>query len=83
MEHKGAFVAPGDVFALASDGAVLATVIGPSNHVYRLPAGSSVWQDLGPQPDSNSPNPAYYPTPSSSVLWYSGDSMATATYPPA
>jgi hypothetical protein len=80
---KGLFVVPTDVFALASDGAVLATVIDPTIHVYRLPAGNSVWQDLGPQPDPNSANPTYYPTPTGSVLWFSGASMVTATYPSA
>jgi hypothetical protein len=78
------YVAPTDVFALASDGAVLATVIEPTIHVYRLPAGSTVWQDLGPQPGPNNPNPAYYPTPTGSVLWLSGPgSTFTATYPSA
>jgi hypothetical protein len=79
------YVALADVFALASDSAVLATVFEPAMHVYRLPAGSTVWQDLGPQPGSNNPNPApaYFPTLTGSVLWWSGASLFTATYPSA
>lgn len=77
------YFAPLDVFAIAGDSAVLATALGPSLHVFRLPAGATVWQDLGPQPDSNSPGPAYYPTSSGGVLWFSGANVFTATYPSA
>jgi photosystem II stability/assembly factor-like uncharacterized protein len=69
------------VFAIAGDGAVLATALGQSIHVYRLPADATVWQDLGPQPDSNSPGPAYYPASSSDILWSGSGNGFTATYP--
>jgi hypothetical protein len=87
VEHspKGfQFYASGGAFAIAADGAVLASAVESPMHIYRLPAGATVWQDLGPQPNSSSAGPTYYPTVSGGVLWWSGGAGAsTATYPPA
>jgi hypothetical protein len=78
---KGQHVASATVLALASDGAALATVFESSVHIYRLPAGGAVWEDLGPAPTSS--NPTYYPTPTSGVFWLSGSDVFTAKYPSA
>jgi hypothetical protein len=80
---KPAYFAPLDVFAIASDGAVLTTALAGPTHVYRLPAISTTWQDLGPMPDTAGASPAYYPTTSGDVFWYNGDRLYTAAYPPA
>lgn len=77
------FTAPAFAFAIADDGAILATVIGPPpEHIYRLPVGASAWQDMGPLPTSFYNGPQYFPAPGSGLLWFSGQSSAyTATYP--
>ncbi len=77
------YTAPMFAFAIADDGAVLATTGSVSTlDVYRLPAGSSTWQDLGPQPTPSYSGPQYFLTPLGSLLWVSGYSGAyTATYP--
>jgi hypothetical protein len=80
---KGQLVASGNVFALAGDGAALATVFESSVHLYRLPAGGSVWEDLGPTPTSSSPGPTYFPTPTGGALWLTSSNVFTAVYPPA
>jgi hypothetical protein len=79
---KGTFVYPVGVVAIASDGAILAVLIGPpTNVVYRLPADTQQWQSLGPDPGSAFPI-AYYPAPGSGVLWaLSEQGLLTADYP--
>jgi hypothetical protein len=61
----------GDVFAIASDGALLALLPGPDtspNTLYRLSPGASQWQSLGDVP---APwyTVSYFPTPGSGVFW--------------
>jgi photosystem II stability/assembly factor-like uncharacterized protein len=77
------FFAPAGVFALTYDGAALAMAVTASSHVYRLPAGGSAWQDLGPAPTYNDSGPRYSPTPTGGSLWLTGSDVFTAAYPPA
>lgn len=73
------FIAPMDVFALASDGSILATVqnINAAMTLYRLPAAATAWQILGPV--SNFDSPTFCSGPGSGVLWEEGPS-GTLTY---
>ncbi len=82
---KGNFVPPTDVFALADDGAVLATGSSPNDPTtdmeYRLTPGAQSWQ-MFPAPPKRESTITYYPSPGSGVLWewtYSGP--FTASYP--
>lgn len=82
---KGTFALPATVFALASDGAVLASAIISGDPVvgneYRLMPGARMWQSLG-EPTAAIGEVQYYPAPSGGVLW--GDFAAgyvTASYP--
>jgi hypothetical protein len=79
------FYASVSVFALASDGAVLATAMSvtATTRLYRLPADSSVWQDLGPTPTYSSLGPTYSLTSTGGALWLSGSEALTAAYPSA
>jgi len=73
------------VLALTSDGAALATS-GASDHIYRLTAGDTVWQDLGPEPAPfTNPGIIYFPTPTGGALWMfsTGSEMFMAAYSPA
>jgi hypothetical protein len=64
-------------------------VLAAGDHMYRLPAGGSAWQDMGPMPGSTSSSPTpplptahYYPTLSGGVLWLSvGSGWDVASYP--
>jgi hypothetical protein len=63
------------VFAIAGDGALLATMAASlasstGTRVYRLPEGTTVWQDLGPLAGVPYPFPRYYPTPTGGVIWF-------------
>jgi hypothetical protein len=77
------FYASVSVFALASDGAVLATAMAvtATSRLYRLPTGSAVWQDLGSTPTYSGLGPTYSPTSTGGALWLSGSEALTATYP--
>jgi photosystem II stability/assembly factor-like uncharacterized protein len=79
------YVAPVSFFALASDGAVLAGVTADQRpaHLYRLPAGASVWQDVGPMQTYYDSGPTYAPTSTSGALWLRSSQVFTAAYPPA
>ncbi len=77
------FIASASVLALTSDGAALATTVEGPSRFYRLPAGGSVWQDLGPMPTYGDPGPTYSPTSTGGALWLSGSDVFTVTYPAA
>jgi hypothetical protein len=75
------------ILALTSDGAALATS-GATDHIYRLTAGATIWQDLGPAPAPyTNPGIMYSPTPTGGALRLnstgSDANVFTATYPPA
>ena len=82
---KGTFSSPTTVFALASDGAVLATASAPtypatSNH-FRLEPGSQQWQTISDPPNADG-EMNYYPSPGGGIFWESTTSgYATASYP--
>lgn len=82
---KGNFATPTDVFALASDGAVLAAASNGSdpavNSDYRLIPGAQTWQPLGQPPGTNT-TLSYYPAPGGGVLWDGTlEGSFTASYP--
>jgi hypothetical protein len=76
--------APATILVLADDGGVLATVLiyGRPVALYRLPAGASNWQDIGPVL-ADPASATYAPTPTGGALWLSGSDVFTALYPPA
>ncbi|HEY7022043.1 MAG TPA: hypothetical protein VH349_13065 [Ktedonobacterales bacterium] len=70
------------ILALTSDGAALATS-GATDHIYRLTAGDTIWQDLGPEPAPfTNPGIMYFPTPTGgTILMFStGSEMYVAAY---
>ncbi len=82
---KGTFATPTGVFALASDGAILALASGPAGpwtqSNYRLAANAQQWQSLNLAPGSFA-NLSYYPAPGGGVLWTgTKQSLLTASYP--
>jgi hypothetical protein len=82
---KGTFVTPAGVFALASDGAVLArssSSAGPwTTGDYRLAANAQQWQPLNLAPGSSA-DLRYYPAPGDGVLWaWAKQAPRTASYP--
>ncbi len=82
---KGTFVSPTDVFALADDGAILATSNSPNDPAteweYRLAPGAQSWQSLGPAPGSSAAI-RYYPGPGDGVLWaWTNQDLRAASYP--
>jgi photosystem II stability/assembly factor-like uncharacterized protein len=72
-------------FAIAADGTLLAQDPFGTQHLYRLPASSTVWQDLGALPTAGTPPTArsatYIPTSSGGIFW-TDDGTQTAVYPP-
>ncbi|HET8906288.1 MAG TPA: hypothetical protein VFN11_04920 [Ktedonobacterales bacterium] len=80
---KGTFVLPAGVFAVADDGAVLATVYGPASldaTYYCLMTNSEQWQSFGLTPGAVTTN--YYPGPGSGVLWAAeSGGWVTTDYP--
>jgi hypothetical protein len=78
------FFAPTSFFALASDGAVLATILPVDGLIalYRLPPGGSSWQNLGPIP-ADPTGATYAPTPTGGAIWLSNPDVDTGEYPPA
>jgi hypothetical protein len=82
---KGTFATPTGVFALASDGAILALASGSAGpwtqSDYRLAANSQQWQSLNLAPGSFA-NLRYYPAPGGGVLWTgTKQNLLTASYP--
>ena len=82
---KGNFVTPTSIFALADDGAILATSSSPNDPAtereYRLAQGGRTWQAFASPPGRQS-TISYYPAPGGGVLWdgtYEG--QFTASYP--
>ena len=73
------------VFAIATDGSLLAQDQLGTQDVVSLTPDSIVWQDLGPAPlvwDPFEVGPGgYAPTPSGGILWLD-DGTQTAAYPP-
>lgn len=68
-----------DVFAIADDGAVLASDLGLTGPtLYRLPAGTQQWQSLGLVPDSdeNAATVTYVPTPANRYIQSSAHRIA-------
>jgi len=69
---------PLNPFEFATAGAALATS-GAADHIYRLTAGDTVWQDLGPEPAPFiNPGIVYFPTPTGGALWMCSGCSALA-----
>lgn len=73
------FISPMDVFALTSDGSVLATVtdVNAVASLYRLPLGATAWQALGSL--GNDDTPLLSASPGDGVVWQAAGSSATPT----
>lgn len=82
---KGTFATPTTVYALASDGAALATASNGAYPIteneYRLMPGAKTWQPFADPPGGDG-EIGYYPAPGGGVLWDSAPGgFVTASYP--